>query len=52
MSIICGEINFHHTFRFFLWLKNVVIPKYNKCFKLTPTQKIEEPLSTRSQASR
>ena len=34
--------NTHHTLRFiylFLWLKNVVIPNYNKCSKLTLTQK-------------
>ena len=46
MSIMCGEKFFHHTLRFFLLLENVVIPNYNKCSKLTLTQKIEEPLST------
>ena len=51
MSIMCGEIIFHHIpsflfFYFFLWLENVVIPNYNKYFKLTLTQKIKEPLST------
>ena len=34
--------NTHHIPRFFLWL---VIPNYNKCFKLTFTQKIREPLN-------
>ena len=33
----------------FLWLKNILISKYNKCSKLTLTNKIEEPLSPRSQ---
>ena len=47
MSIMCGEIIFHHTPRFFLLLENVVILNFNKCSKLTLTQKIEEPLSTR-----
>ena len=46
--------NTHHTPRFFilffLRLENVVIPNYNKCSKLTFTQKIEEPLSTRVSA--
>ena len=50
MSIMCGEIIFHHIPRFFLWLENIVIPKYNKYSKLSLTQKIEEPLSTRMSA--
>ena len=40
------EIIFHHTpifFFFFGWLENIVILNYNKCSKLTLTQKIEEP---------
>ena len=45
MSIMCGDIFFHHTSRFFLRLENVIIPNYNKCFKLTLIQKIEEPLN-------
>ena len=35
------ELEFHVIF---LWLENVVILNYNKCSKLTLTQKIEEPL--------
>ena len=50
MSIMCGKIIFHHTPRFFLWLENVVISKYNKYSKLTLTKKIEEPLSMRVSA--
>ena len=50
MSIMCSEIIFHHTLDFFFELKNVVIPHYNKCSKLTLIQKIEEPLSTRMSA--
>ena len=46
MSIMCGEIIFHHTPRIFLLLENVVIQNYNGCSKLTLIQKIEEPLST------
>ena len=42
-----GEIIFHHTARFFLWLENVAIPNYNKYSKLTLTQKIKKPMSTR-----
>ena len=44
MSIMYGEIIFHHTtgFFFFLRLENVIIPNYNKCSKLTLTQKIKE----------
>ena len=51
MSIMCGEIIFHHTprffffFFFFLLLENVVIQNDNGCSKLTLTPKIEEPLS-------
>ena len=37
--------NTYHTPRFFLLLENVIIQNYNKCSKLTLTQKIEEPLS-------
>ena len=50
MNIMCGKIIFHHTPKFFLWLENVVILNYNKYSKLTFTQKIEEPLSTRVSA--
>ena len=50
MSIMCVEIIFHHTPMFFLRLENVVTSNYNKCFKLTFTQKIEEPLSMRVSA--
>ena len=65
MSIMCSENllhvmknyftthNIHYIpgfFFFFLWLKNVVIPKYNKYSKLTLTKKIEEHLSTRVSA--
>ena len=50
MSIMCGEIIFHHTPRFFFVLEKCSNPKYNKCSKLTLTQKIEEPLSTRVSA--
>ena len=43
MSIMYGEIIFHHTTGFFfLRLENVIIPNYNKCSKLTLTQKIKE----------
>ena len=43
MSIMYGEIIFHHTTGFFfLRLKNVIISNYNKCSKLTLTQKIKE----------
>ena len=40
--------NTHHTLSFFFFFKleNIVVPNYNKCSKLTLTQKIEEPLST------
>ena len=34
-------------FFFFILLKNVIIPNYNKYSKLTLTQKIEESLSMR-----
>ena len=50
MKIYFNAHNTHHTPRFFLWLENVVIPNYNKCSKLTCTQKIEDPLSTRVSA--
>ena len=50
MKIYFNAHNTHHTPRFFLLLENVVIPNYNKCSKLTLTQKIEEPLSTRVSA--
>ena len=43
MSIMCGEIIFHHTPRFFFVIEKCSNPKYNKCSKLTLTQKIEEP---------
>ena len=43
MSIMYGEIIFHHTTGFFfLRLENVIIPNYNKCSKLTLTQKIKK----------
>ena len=47
MKIYFNAHNTHHTPRFFLWLKNGVIPNYNKGSQLTFIQKIEEPLSTR-----
>ena len=32
-------LNTHHTPRFFLWLKKILIPNYNLCKLLTFTQK-------------
>ena len=46
--ILITPLGFFLFFFFFLWLENIVISNYNKYSKLTFTQKIKEPLSTRS----
>ena len=47
-----GEIIFYHTpmffFFFFLWLENIVNQNYNKCSKLTLTQKLVEASKSQS----